>query len=354
MMELLKAVIKSKPALIALIVLAGLYSAALAAPFLAPYDYTGDDTDNVWAPPSCLHLLGIGEKTLGPHIHASTVSIGKYYRRVYVSDPARALPLRFFVKGSNYRIFGMVSYDRHLFGVDGAKVFLLGADSRGRDIFSRLLYGSRISLSIGLIGAGLAFLIGILVGSVSGYLGGRTDNVLMRLCEMLMMVPAFYLMLAMRASFPPSISSTQVYILMIVIMSLIGWASIARVIRGMAISLRENEFVCAAQSMGLGTFYIIRRHIIPHTVSYTIAAAALSIPDYILGEASLSLLGLGIQEPQASWGNMLTDAMGIVNIYLYPWILYPGLFIILTVAAFNVLGERLREVLDPKRPVLGN
>lgn len=327
--------------MIALIVLAGFYLAALAAPFVAPYDYTADDVDHIWAPPSSVHLT---------HIHATTVSLDKYYRRVYTADPAQVLPLEFFVKGASYRLLGIVPCDRHLFGARGAKIFLLGADSRGRDIFSRLLFGGRISLSIGLVGAGLAFLIGIFVGSLAGYLGGRTDNLLMRLCEMLMMVPAFYLMLAMRASFPPSISSVQVYLLMIVIMSLIGWASIARVIRGMAISLRESEFVSAAQSMGLGTFYIIRRHIIPHTAAYTIAAVVLSIPDYILGEASLSLLGLGIQEPQASWGNMLTDAMGIVNIYLYPWILYPGLFIIVAVAAFNILGERLREVLDPKRP----
>ncbi len=167
-----------------------------------------------------------------------------------------------------------------------------------------------------------------------------------------MMVPSFYLMLALRASFPPNLSSTQVYLLIVVILSFIGWASTARIIRGMAISLRENEFVYAAKSIGLSNFKIIIRHILPHTFSYAIVAVVLSIPGYILGEAALSLLGLGIQEPEASWGNLLSSAMGIVNIRLYPWILTPGLFIIVAVMSFNILGERLRDVLDPKRKIL--
>ncbi|MBU1122808.1 MAG: ABC transporter permease [Candidatus Omnitrophota bacterium] len=335
-----------------LVVLGVLYLLVMFAPFFSPYSYDQDDVLNSYSPPTKIHFLNIREQQVGLFIYGHSFEVDDYYRRIYSEDKTKIYPINFFVKGFKYKVLGLLETDRHLFGVREGKVFLLGADLKGRDIFSRVLYGGRISLSIGLIGATISFVIGLLVGGASGYFGGKVDNLLMRLCEMVMMVPSFYLMLALRASFPPNLSSAQVYFLIVVILSFIGWASTARIIRGMAISLRENDYIYAAKACGLGHFKIIVRHILPHTLSYAVVAIVLSIPAYILGEAALSLLGLGIQEPQASWGNLLSGAMGIVNIRLYPWILTPGLFILVTVICFNVLGETLRDKLDPKRKIM--
>jgi peptide/nickel transport system permease protein len=198
-----------------------------------------------------------------------------------------------------------------------------------------------------LIGVLISFVFGLLIGGISGYYGGWIDNLLMRFCEMFMMVPGFYLMLALRAAFPPNLNSLQIYLLVVVIFSFIGWASLARVIRGMAMSLREREYVLAAKTMGISDMRIIVTHILPHTISYSIVAITLSIPGYIMGESALSLLGLGIQDPYASWGNLLSEAMGIVQIRFAPWILLPGFFIFITVICFNVIGDALRDALDP-------
>src|SRR3989338_6798407 len=200
------------------------------------------------------------------------------------------------------------------------------------------------SLLSGLIGVFISFIIGLFIGGISGYYGGKIDNFLMRICEMFMMVPGFYLMLALRAAFPPNLSSMQIYLLIIIIFSFIGWASLARVVRGMSISLREREYVLAAKAIGLSDFAIIVKHILPHTLSYSIIAIMLSIPGYILGESALSLIGLGIQDPYASWGNLLSDSMSISQIRFHPWILIPGAFIFITVMAFNLLGDGLRDV----------
>ena len=202
-------------------------------------------------------------------------------------------------------------------------------------------------MSIGLIGVAISFLLGLVVGGAAGYFGGKVDNILMRLCEMFMLVPGFYLMLALRTAFPSNLNSVQIYFLIIVIFSFIGWASLARVIRGMSISLKEREYVLAAKALGVSDAGIIFRHILPHTVSYSIVAITLSIPSYILGESALSLIGLGIQDPYASWGNMLSEAMGIIQITFAPWILIPGLFIFVTVICFNIIGDNLRDALDP-------
>jgi peptide/nickel transport system permease protein len=193
----------------------------------------------------------------------------------------------------------------------------------------------------------ISFALGLLIGGIAGYFGGRVDNVLMRLCEMVMMVPGFYLLLALRAAVPDNFTSLQVYFAIVIILSFIGWAGLARVIRGMCLSLRERDYVLAAKTLGLNDLQIIVRHILPHTVSYSIAALMLSVPGYILGESALSLIGLGIQDPFASWGNMLSDAMSIVRIHFAPWILWPAFFIFLSVVCFNVVGDALRDALDP-------
>jgi len=351
-MDILKQIISNKPGRIALFTLLLLYFAVIFAPFFAPYPYDGDDVLYSYAPPTKIHLIDLAKKQFTPFIYGQTYEINQYYQRIYQEDETTIYPIKFFTKGFKYKFLGLWETDRHFFGVGEGKIYLLGADLKGRDIFTRILYGGRISLSIGLIGAAISLFMGLIVGGLSGYFGGRIDNFTMRICEMVMMIPSFYLMLALRASFPPNLTSTQVYLLIIVILSFIGWASTARIIRGMAISLRENEYVYAAKAMGLSHFKIIIRHILPHTLSYALVAVVLRIPAYILGEAGLSLIGLGIQEPEASWGNLLSAAMGIVNIRLFPWILIPGLFIVVTVVCFNMLGDTLRDILDPKRNVL--
>jgi peptide/nickel transport system permease protein len=328
-------------------ILVVLYSLAVLADFVAPYHFDNERRENAYAPPTKIHLLG-KEGGFRPFVYLYRQEFDQFYNRIYSEDKTKKFNISFFCRGDRYKLLGIIKTDLHLFGVEEpARIYLFGADSRGRDLFSRILHGARISLSIGLIGVSISFVLGMFLGGLAGYFGGKVDNSFMRLCEIIMMVPSFYLMLTLRASFPANLSSVQIYFLIVVILSFIGWAGLARVVRGMALSLREKEFVLAARALGLGHIRIITRHILPNLSSYIVVALTLSIPGYILGESALSLLGLGIQDPYASWGNLLSEAMAISEIQRHPWILIPGLFIFLTVAAFNLLGDGLRDALDP-------
>ena len=324
-----------------------LYASAIFADFLSPYLYKNENRNYSYAPPTTIHIIH-QQEFVWPFIYGMQLTFNEDHKREYKINPEQRFPIQFMIKGDAYKLLGLIPCQYHLFGVEEpGRLYVLGADSRGRDLFSRLLYGGRISLSIGLIGVFISFSIGLLVGGISGYYGGKVDQTLMRLCEMFMMVPGFYLLLAFRAAVPDNFNSVQVYFSIIVILSFLGWASLARIIRGMCLSLREREYVLAAKSFGLSDLQIIIRHILPHTLSYSIFAVMLSIPGYILGESALSLLGLGIQDPFASWGNLLSDAMGIMRIYFAPWILWPAFFIFLTVICFNMIGDTLRDCLDP-------
>ncbi|MDP2652720.1 MAG: ABC transporter permease [Candidatus Omnitrophota bacterium] len=338
---------KNRLAVVCAWVLAALYAVALFADFLAPYTYRDEDRKYSYCPPTAVRVWDEGRLSM-PFVYGINLTFNDLHARVYVQDNAQKYPVRLFARGEEYKWLGVIPSRTHLFGVDApGRIYLLGADARGRDVFSRLMYGARISLSIGLIGVLISFTIGLIVGGIAGYYGGWVDNALMRICEMFMMVPGFYLLLALRAAVPENFNSVQIYFAIVIILSFISWASLARIIRGMCLSLREREYVLAAKAIGLSDMAVIIRHILPHTVSYSIVAVMLSIPGYILGESALSLIGLGIQDPFASWGNMLTDAMSIVRIQFAPWILWPAFFIFLTIVSFNIVGDALRDCLDP-------
>lgn len=240
--------------------------------------------------------------------------------------------------------FKKTPYGRKLISTqDGCKIFILGTDRLGRDIFSRLLYATKISLSVGFVGVLTTFFFGSLFGGIAGYYGGKVDSIIMRIAEILMAIPTFYLMISLRSIFPLNMSSEKVFIAIVFILSVIGWAALARVVRGMVLSLREKEFVIAARSFGAGPIYTLRVHILPGVLYYLLVSSTLAFTGFILAEATLSFLGLGIQEPKPSLGNMLSDARNISLITSHPWILAPGGVLFLLVLAFNLLGDELSK-----------
>ena len=341
---------KSPLAIAGGVILALFYLLALLAPFVAPYPQDEMDRAKYFHPPQSLHWVRAdGSFSLRPFVREMRlVDVGSFG---YEEDPATEWPLRFLVRGYDYELLGVLPSSVHLFGVDRpGRVLLFGSDSFGRDVLSRLLFGAQISLTVGIVGIAISFTLGLLLGGIAGYFGGFVDTVIMRVTELLLSIPSLYLIIALRAVFPMDLPSHQVYLGIVAILAFIGWAGLARVIRGLVLSMRKNDYVTAAEALGFGRLRVIARHVLPNTMSYVIVAATLSIPGYILGEVVLSFLGVGVQEPSASWGNMLNQARSIRALTTFPWLLLvPGTAIFLTVMAFNFLGDGLRDALDPRR-----
>jgi peptide/nickel transport system permease protein len=328
------------------VILILLYGSALLGNFLSPYSIT-ERSNQVYQPPSPIRFHDAsGGFSIRPYTETLVLDV---VTQSYKPVPSSIAPLRFLVHGEDYRLLGLVPLSVHLFGVSGtAHFYLLGTDSDGRDVFSRLLVGSQISLSIGIVAICITFSIGLMVGGIAGYYGGIIDNVLMRLCEVIMSVPQFYLLIALAGLLPAKLDPRLTFMMIIVILSFVGWAGLARVIRGISLSTRELEYVQAARALGVPDIKIIRRHILPSAFTFATVSATLAIPGYILAESGLSFLGLGIQIPVPSWGNMLSAAQDLEVLTSKFWMLSPGVMIFITVLAFNFLGDGLRDALDPK------
>lgn len=343
---------KNKLAVAGAVTLVLLYTTALFGQFIAPYNPTtqspGGHQETFHPPMKLRWRTADGAWHWRPFVYGTVSRWSEDRQLTYLPDPNKLYQIQFFVQGPEYKFLGVIPSRLHLFGVDKGYVYLLGTDEQSRGYFSRLIYGAQISLTVGLIAIFISFSLGMLVGGISGYFGGRTDNIIMRFCEILMSVPDFYLLLALAAAMPVDINPALVYLLIISILSLVGWAGMARVVRGMVLSVREREYVEAAHALGVGDFTIIVRHILPSTFTYAIVAATMSVPGYILGEAGLSFLGVGIREPMASWGNMLSAAQDLNTFSTHPWVLAPAVMIFITTLAYNFLGDGLRDALDPK------
>ncbi len=351
--EVFKQLWKDKFARVALFVLGIIYLLLFLADFIAPYTKDFSDRTMAYVPPSKVFTIDENGKLSKPYTYNYVREFDDNSLEIkYKFDRSKKHYIKFFAKGEPYKFLGLIPAKIHLFTTDkDGRIYLLGTDINGRDVFSRLLFGGRISMTIGFLALFVLFPIGLLYGGISGYFGGKVDMLMMRFAEAIMSIPSFYLLIILASILPPGMTSTQRFLLIVIILALIGWAGFARVVRGMVLSIKNQEYVQAAQSIGASKFRIIVKHILPQTTSFVIVAMTLSVPSYILSESGLSFIGLGIQQPDASWGNMLKEAQEFTNIIYRPWLLTPGVLIFISVLAFNLIGDTIRDILDPQSKV---
>jgi peptide/nickel transport system permease protein len=341
---------KHRLAMISTAVVLLFYLVVIFADFLAYSDPLASEAQRSLLPPQPIHWFDEGR--FSPHVYGLTgVRDPMTFKRVYTPDPSQKIPIRFFVSGFQYYVFGFIPMRLHLIGVaDGTpeeKLFLLGTDEQGRDLWSRLMYGTRTSMSIGLVGVGLSLILGVFLGGVSGLYGGILDTVIQRVIEILRSIPTIPLWMGLAAALPNDWSINQIYFAITLIISLIGWTELARVVRGRFLSLRQEDFVMAAELAGCGQMRIIFTHLVPSFLSHIIAATTLAIPAMIISETSLSFLGLGLRPPAISWGVLLQQAQNIQALAISPWLLIPSIPVTIVILAFNFMGDGLRDAADP-------
>ena len=342
---------KHKLAVVSLIIVVLFYLVAVFADFLAYAAPEASDARRGYIPPQSIHWFD-SDGSLRPYVHGLLgVRDPRTFKLVYRVDETRKVYLQFFAEGYPYHLFGLFPTNRHLLGFDTSKaengLFLLGTDVQGRDVWSRLMVASRVSLSIGLAGVTISLFLGVLFGGISGLYGGLVDTAIQRLIEIMRSIPTIPLWMGLAAALPNTWSSAQVYFAITVIISLIGWTDLARVVRGRFLSLREEDFVVAAELMGASQMRIIFRHMLPSFMSHVIAAITLALPTMIISETALSFLGLGLRPPAISWGILLQDAQNIQTLAIAPWLLVAAVPVIVVILAFNFLGDGLRDAADP-------
>jgi peptide/nickel transport system permease protein len=324
-----------------------LYALVLLADFFAPYASQHDNVRLRYVPPQAVHFFTPQGFRFPPVVYGLKQTRDPETQELsYAPDPAQPYPVTLFHAGDPYRLLGFIPCRTRLLGSEGP-FFLLGTDRMGRDLLSRMIYGGRVSLTVGLVGVFLSLVLGSILGTASGYWGGAADVVIQRLIELLSAFPAVPLWMALAAALPAGWSGIQIYLGITVILSLLGWGGLARQVRGKILAIRDADFVMAARAAGAGHAYILLRHLLPTTYSHIIVIATLSVPGMILGETALSFLGLGIRPPLTSWGVLLEEAQRVTVVLHYPWLLAPALPVILTVVAFNFVGDALRDAADP-------
>jgi len=333
------------------LVVIGFYLAVLGADFLAYSDPNASEAQRSLMPPQRVYWLD-GWR-FSPHVYAvKGARDPQTFKRVYRADPDRKIPIRFFAEGFEYRLLGLIPTTRHLIGVDGGldagkTIFVLGTDVQGRDLWSRLMYSTRISLTIGLFGVTLSLVLGVVLGGFSGFYGGIADTLIQRVIEILRSIPTIPLWMGLAAALPRDWSILQVYFAITIIISLLGWTELARVVRGRFLSLREEDFVVSARLVGCSQMRTIFVHMVPSFMSHIIAATTLALPAMIISETALSFLGLGLRPPAMSWGVLLQQAQNVQTVAISPWLMIPAVPVIVAVMAFNFLGDGLRDAADP-------